>query len=48
MTLKEKAVIILDELNKTMSINYNFEDHYLKRIMEALIIINDKEKELDI
>ncbi len=36
MTNKDKAKIILEQLDKVMNINYNFEEMYLKAIEKGL------------
>lgn len=45
MTNIEKAKIILNELDEVISIDWNFEETYLKPIVNALIKIQKAENE---
>jgi hypothetical protein len=44
MNKKEQAKIILDNLDKYLQIDYNFEEFYLKGIMNGLKEIEEKKE----
>lgn len=44
MTKKEKAKLILDNLEEIININYNFEDIYMKQIVKGHVEIERAEE----
>ena len=44
MTNKEKALLILKELDEAINVNWAFEEFYLKAIMKALKKIEEEEE----
>lgn len=45
MSEKEKARIILESLDEYIQVDWNFEDYYIKAIVEGLKKIKQKEKQ---